>query len=91
MTFQIDGTPTQPGVLYLGTDPIDQPFGCGRRCAGGSTVRSGVYSPTGTSFQAVLDTSGTATVPFNIQYWYRDAANQAACGDVFNLTNSLAF
>ena len=54
-------------------------------------MRSGVFQPTGSSFQAVLDTTGTATVPFNIQYWYRDSDNFGTCGNVFNLTNALGF
>ena len=91
ITFQVDGTPLQPGVLFFGSNQIDQPFGCGRRCVAGGVVRSGVYNPGSTSFQPVLDTTGIATTPFNVQYWYRDPAWSGVCGSSFNLSNALGF
>jgi len=91
MTLQIDAVPTTPGILFYGTTRVSLPLGCGQRCAGGSLRRSGVYQPTTTSFQALLNTSGAAPGQMNLQYWFRDGANFAACGDVFNLSNALEY
>ena len=91
MTFDIAGIPNTPGILYFGASQGDLPFGCGRRCVVGSIVRSNVYIPGGNAFQAVIDTTGTATTPFNIQYWFRDPANTVFCGSDFNTSNAIGF
>jgi hypothetical protein len=91
LTLQVDNAPLQPGILFFGVNQIDQPFGCGRRCVGGTIVRSSVFVPAANSTQLVFDTTGTAGSPFNIQYWYRDPANNGACGNSFNLSNGLGY
>lgn len=91
LTLQLDGVPLQPGIFFYGPNQVDLPFGCGRRCVGGTTTRSGVYFPGGSSFQAVVDTSGGAPNPFRIQFWYRDPAHEPICGGGFNLSNALAY
>ncbi len=91
ITLQLDNTPLEPGVLFFGPTQIDLPFGCGRRCVGGTVVRSGVYFPSSNVEQIQIDTTGAATVPFNVQYWYRDPANIGACGNSFNLSNALGY
>ena len=91
MTFSVSDIPNTPGVLFFGPGQGDSAFGCGRLCITGALQRSAVYVPGGTSFQPVWDTTGIASTPFNIQYWYRDVANQVFCGDVFNTSNALGF
>ncbi len=91
LTLHLDGVPLQPGIFFYGPNQVDLPFGCGRRCVGGTTLRSGVYFPDGTSFQAMVDTSVGTPNPFRIQYWYRDPAYEATCGSGFNLSNALAY
>ena len=91
LTLQVENTPLQPGVLFYGSNQIDQPFGCGRRCVGGGIVRSGVYMPSSGTQSLILDTTGSAGLPFNLQYWYRDPANSASCGNSFNLSNGLGY
>jgi hypothetical protein len=91
MTLQIMNTPTQPGMLFFGPTQQDLPFGCGRRCVANPVIRSYVCMPSTTTFQMVLDTTGTATVPFNIQYWYRDPAHSGSCGYDWNTSNALGY
>lgn len=91
MTFDISGVPNTPGILFYGDGQADQPFGCGRRCVIGSIVRSNVYFPGTNNFQAQLDTTGSTTNPFNIQYWFRDPSNVLQCGFEFNTTNAIGF
>jgi hypothetical protein len=91
MTFSVSDLPNTPGVLFFGPGQGDTPFGCGRLCITGTLQRSGVYFPGGMSFQPVWDTTGIASTPFNIQYWYRDGSNNVFCGDVFNTSNALGF
>ena len=82
-----NGPVNQLGILYYGSTQIQAAFGCGFRCVGGTTVRSGVYTLTTNPVFLDLDLSA-ATLPFNIQFWYRDPAN-ASCADTFNLSNAI--
>lgn len=91
LTVQLDNVPTTPGILFFGPTQSDTAFGCGRLCISGQLTRSSVYSPGSNSFQAVWDTTGIASSPFNIQYWYRDPSNLISCGDVFNTSNALGY
>ncbi len=91
MQFQVNDVPNTPGILFFGAGQGDSPFGCGRMCITGSLTRSGVYVASGNSVSPLWDTTGIATNPFNIQYWYRDVQNQIFCGDVFNTSNALGF
>lgn len=91
MTLELDQVPIQPGIFVVGNAQTDTPFGCGRLCISGQTVRSNVYIPPATSFQAQLDTTGIGLVPFNLQYWYRDPSWVPVCGEGFNLSNALSF
>jgi hypothetical protein len=91
MVFSVSDYPGTPGILFFGPGQGDSSFGCGRLCVTGLLQRSPVYIPQSSSFQPVFDTTGIASSPFNIQFWYRDVANQGACGDVFNTSNALGF
>ena len=91
LTLQVDSIPSSPGLFYHGTGQSDLPFGCGRRCVVGNIVRSHVFQPGANSFQAVLDTTGSAPSPFNIQYWFRDPSYAATCGSTFNTSNALGY
>jgi len=91
LTVQVVNAPTQSGVLFYGPTQQDLPFGCGRRCVANPLIRSHVFMPSSTTFELTLDTTGTASVPFNIQYWYRDPANAASCGDYWNTSSALAY
>ena len=87
-TFDITDVPNQPGLLYSGPNQIDLPFGCGRRCVGGTITRGSIVVPSGNVALGVSFDMSLATT-LNIQYWFRDPANLAACGDAFNLSNAL--
>lgn len=91
LTLRVEDVPTQPGIFFFGTNQIDLPFGCGRRCVGGALRRSTVQQPGTSSFQAQIDTTLAAPIPFRIQYWYRDPAAAPSCGAGFNLSNALAY
>lgn len=91
MTFNISNVPNTPGILFFGDGQSDQPFGCGRRCVIGTITRSSVYIPGGNSFQAVWDTTGMASNPFNIQYWFRDPSHILQCGFDFNTSNAIGW
>lgn len=91
LSLQLEGVPLQPGIFFFGSNAIDQPFGCARRCVGGALTRSGVYSPTSHSFQPVLDTTGSGPGPIKLQFWYRDPAWEPVCGSGFSLSNALAY
>ncbi|MFT5155022.1 MAG: hypothetical protein ACI841_005032, partial [Planctomycetota bacterium] len=86
-TFMIADIPSQPGLLFMGPNMIDIPFGCGRRCVGGTAIRGPVLNPVGNSIGTTFDMS--ALTSMNIQYWYMDPANFASCGDSFNLSNAV--
>ena len=91
MDFLVTDLPNTPGLLFFGPNQQDQPFGCGRLCVGGPLVRSNVFIAGNNFVSATFDTTGTASNPFNIQYWYRDVANQGACGSNFNTSNAIGF
>jgi hypothetical protein len=87
-TFDLTGVPDQPGLLFAGSNTPDLPFGCGRRCVGGMVLRGAVLLPAGNQALGVpFDMSPASAV--NIQYWYRDPAHLAVCGNAFNLSNAL--
>jgi hypothetical protein len=81
--FIVCGLPNQPGVLYYGNAQSNLAFGCGTRCVSGNVVRLGI------TFGTVITTNATVPAGSNVQYWYRDPANLAACGDVYNLSNAI--
>lgn len=89
-TFDIDGIPLQPGILFVGTNNLPSfPFGCGTLCVGGSVVRGAVLFPmamTGNSHLGIVRdmSAGPQT---NVQYWYRDPIG---CATGWNLSNALA-
>ena len=87
-TFDLTFIPTQPGLLYGGTAQINLPFGCGRRCVGGTTVRGTPFSPGSTSVSGIPYAMGVPGLNF-VQYWFRDPAYFATCGSAFNLSNAL--
>ena len=85
--------PNSSGLFYYGTNAIQQPFGNGWRCVGGSTFRLGIIQ---------ADFLGDAHQPLDFnnmpgpvsagqvrrfQYWYR---NPAGGGSGFNLSDGLA-
>jgi PKD repeat protein len=87
-TFDLINMPNQPGLLYSGDGMPDLPFGCGRRCVGGTTVRGSIFvSVDNQALGLGFDMSGATTI--NIQAWYRDPLNLTACGDSYNLSNAL--
>lgn len=85
--FNIVDTPTQPGMLYGGPNQLDLPFGCGRRCIGGTTTRGIPFQPAATTTTASFDMTQAGVL--NIQWWYRDPAYFMICGNAFNLSNAL--
>lgn len=90
LDLTVTGVPNSPGIFFYGATQGDQPFGCGRRCVVGQVQRTGVFLASGNQVQASFSTSGAST-PLNVQYWYRDTANQASCGNSFNTSNALNF
>ena len=86
-TFLLTDVPNQPGLLYSGPGAPDLPFGCGRRCVGGATIRGSVQVPSGNQLSTSFDMSPANAV--NIQFWYRDPMNLATCGAAWNLSNAL--
>lgn len=87
-SFDLSGVPDQPGVLCAGPNPVNVPFGCGRRCIDGAMLRSSVMVPSGNQLSgALFDMSPPNAV--NIQYFYRDPANLAGCGASWSLSNGL--
>ncbi len=91
MNFLVTDLPNTPGLLFFGPQQQDAPFGCGRLCVGGQLTRSNVFTASGNVVNASFDTTGIASTPFNIQYWYRDVANQISCGGAFNTSNAIGF
>jgi len=87
-TFDLADVPDQPGLLYGGGSALDLPFGCGRRCVGGSVVRGDVVVPAGNQLGGVPFDMGLPGLT-HVQYWYRDPASAAGCGSSFNLSNAL--
>ncbi|MFT4539467.1 MAG: hypothetical protein ACI841_004370 [Planctomycetota bacterium] len=86
-TFLISDIPDQPGLLYAGPNMPDLPFGCGRRCVGGSTIRGSVIFPSGNQASTGFDMSPANAI--NIQWWYRDPAHTTTCGNSYSLSNAL--
>ena len=84
--------PNSSGLFYYGTNAVQQPFGNGVRCVGGTVYRTPIL---------VADFLGDAQLPLNygslpapisagqlwrFQYWYR---NPAGGGAGFNLSDGL--
>jgi hypothetical protein len=92
LTLSASNAPSQPAIFYFGPNQVDIPFGCGRRCVGGSVVRMDVVFGSGGTFEyAVTPTffgvfTATST---NFQCWYRDPANLNSCGGTFNLSDGI--
>lgn len=89
----------QNGIVYMGTNQINQPFGDGRRCAGGSVFRYPIQnSGQSGSFSLGPGIGATTCVDFGqagcilsgstwiFQAWYRDPGG--SCGSGFNLSNA---
>ena len=87
----------QSGVLFMGTQAIEVPFGNGLRCIGGTVIRLGTKLnvgntssyPTGAdpsvSVKGMLPAAGGTRL---YQIWYRNAA--AFCTpSTFNLSNAI--
>jgi len=86
--------PNQFGIFYYGPNQIQQPFGDGFRCVGGSVFRLPPLSTGGGSLSFPLDQTdlppgGEIAVGqvVNFQCWYRDPA---AGGSGFNLSDALS-
>jgi hypothetical protein len=87
---------SQSGILYMGPNQIQAPFGDGLRCVGGGSlgiVRFPVTNsgpsgtiPLGPGF--LTGTPITSGSTWNFQAWYRDP--QGPCGNAFNLSNALS-
>ena len=86
-SFHLAQVPNQPGILYAGPSQINLPFGCGRRCVGGTVVRYGVLVPSGNQANTTVNMSAPGLA--NIQFWFRDPAYFATCGNAYNLSNAL--
>lgn len=84
--------PEQPGLFYMGTFPVQVPFGGSYRCVGGTTHRLGVTSPAGGELvqQIDLDAPGshfTSGSTWCLQAWFRDPGLQ---GSTFSLSDAVA-
>jgi len=90
-----DAPPNKPGLFFYGLNQVNQPFGEGRRCAGGAVDRIQPFATTDSTGSIVrpLDfdlpygsaiTSGPPGV--NFQYWFRDPAGGPSG---FNLSDGL--
>ena len=90
-----EGPPDKPGLFFLGTAPVNLPFGDGHRCVGGLTFRVQPFARTDAqgcverplNFNAVYGSglySGSPGVFF--QYWFRDPQGGPAG---FNLSDGL--
>ena len=96
MVLQVDSAPpNKPGIFFMGTAPVDVPFGEGRRCAGGPVGRIAPIVVTNGAGQVELPldfghpfgsllTPGSADAYY--QFWYRDPQGGPAG---FNLSNGL--
>lgn len=84
--------PNSIGLFFFGPNAIQQPFGNGFRCVGGSVIRLGppqVIAPTGETARFVdanVVTQITAGSTQRFQFWYR---NVAGGGAGFNLSDGL--
>jgi hypothetical protein len=90
--------PDQPGLFYYGPETMEQPFGDGFRCVGGSAYRLNppvVVGPGGDAARLVDFTQPPADAgpgaivagsTWYFQFWYRDPA---AAGAGFNLSDGL--
>jgi len=94
-TLTASPVPDEPGLFYFGTTQIQQPFGDGFRCVGGSTVR--IWPPTfaaGGVLERSVDFGDAATggliapgSTWSFQAWYRDPAG---AGSGFNLSDAIS-
>jgi Tol biopolymer transport system component len=93
---------TGQALFFQGTSPVGggagNVFGDGLRCAGGSTIRMGTVSPSGTSAQYPgsvtphpIHIAGAPIVAGDVRHyqcWYRDAA-VFCTASTYNLTNGV--
>ncbi|MFT5155309.1 MAG: hypothetical protein ACI841_005320, partial [Planctomycetota bacterium] len=90
----------QNGLIYMGQNSIQAPFGDGQRCVGAGPLglkrfpiqpagSSGSFSVSGLVAHSQNFGPGAIIVgsTWNFQGWYRDPAGP--CGSAFNLTNAL--
>lgn len=93
MVLQLNSVPNMPGLVFLGGERVEIPFGDGMRCVGGTLRRL----PTGFAESHSLSTAvdmasgdlAELLVPgtfCNFQGWFRDPA---AGGAGFNMSNGL--
>jgi hypothetical protein len=75
-----DHAPDQPAVADFESNMIQQPFGNGYRCVGGSTVRLGAAAGTGGVFDRVVDlqSAGITAGIYYFQFWYRDPSGEGS-------------
>ena len=86
--------PDQPGIFFYGPTQVQQPFGNGFRCVGGTVGRLAVELGVANRITHALDNTqppNASTViaagsTWNFQAWYRDPA---AGGASFNLSDGL--
>ncbi|MFT5050859.1 MAG: acyl-CoA thioesterase-1 [Chlamydiales bacterium] len=89
-----DMPPNKFGLVFMGGNQINTPFGDGRRCVGGVVKRFGVkqadatgtmiYGPGLANLAPVIVPAST----WNYQAWYRDPMG-GPCAGGFNLSNGL--
>ncbi len=92
--------PAVPGLFFYGSNPINSPFGDGRRCAGGTVKRlnppvavnasGAVFRPLDVNAPPANGGSGAITAGsiWNFQFWYRDPMGPGGSG--FNLTDGVS-
>ena len=90
----------QFGLIFMGSNQIDVPFGDGKRCVGGTTNRFGVQSTgaaglltigpgiVATSQGFPLSTHIDPGETWNFQAWYRDPAGP--CHLAHNLSDAIS-
>jgi len=84
--------PNEPFVFFMGPAQIQQPFGDGFRCAGGTVVR--VWPPglaAGNTASRTIDLAvfGITSGTWNAQCWFRDPMGMGGSG--FNLSDGSEF
>ena len=94
IVLRAEPVPDQPGIFYYGPNQIQQPFGNGFRCVGGTVGRLDIEVASGNLLTHFLDNtsppSGAVVITpgstWNFQAWYRDPA---AGGASFNLSDAV--
>jgi hypothetical protein len=89
-------TLNQSGIIYMGPNQIQLPFGDGLRCVGGGSLgvvrfpvmNSGAGGSMTLGPNFLAPTVITAGQTWNFQSWYRDPGGP--CGNAFNLSNAVS-